>query len=352
MVIRAPSGEQAVDVSVVSWNSWDHLRRNLPALIDQDYPSYRVVVVDNDSTDATAEQVEATFPDVDIIRCGSNSGYATGNNVGFSRSRSAYVAVLNPDARPERGWLRALVRALEEHPRAALATSKVLLASDRRRVNACGNIIHLSGIAFCRGLYDDQHRYIRPESVAAVSGAAFIARREALEEIGGFDERFFMYMEDTDLSLRARLAGWDVILAPRSRVVHDYELTIPAAKFYYLERNRFFMLANIFRWRTLIALLPALAISEAGVWWFALRSGRGLTSAKVRSYAAILTSIPSILRHRRRAQAIRRAPDRALLDLLDTALPVGLVGGPSGMTRIANAFFAGYNQLLRRLVRW
>ncbi|MBI5289262.1 MAG: glycosyltransferase family 2 protein [Chloroflexi bacterium] len=351
MVIRAPFGEHLVDVSVVSWNSWGHLRRNLPALIDQDYPSYRVVVVDNDSSDETAEHVEAEFPDVDVVRCGRNGGYGAANNLGFARSQSKYVAVVNPDARPERGWLRSLVRALEQNPNAALATSKVLLASDSSRVNACGNIVHLSGIAFCRGLDDDQHQYVRGESVPAVSGAAFIARRDALEQIGGFDERFFMYMEDTELSLRARLAGWDVILAPRSRVIHDYQLDIPASKFYYLERNRFFMLANIFRLPTLVALMPALAVAELGVWWFALRTGRGLARAKFASYVAVVAGLPAILRQRRRVQAVRRVSDARLLACLNPNLPSG-VGETYGLTRIANAFFRGYNTLMRRLVRW
>jgi len=351
VVIRAPFGEHVVDVSVVSWNSWGHLRRNLPALIDQDYPSYRVIVVDNDSSDETVEHVEAEFPDVDVVRCSRNGGYGAANNLGFARSQSKYVAVVNPDARPERGWLRALVRALEDNPRAALATSKVLLASDPRRVNACGNIVHLSGIAFCRGLDEDQHHHVRSEAVPAVSGAAFIARRDALEQIGGFDERFFMYMEDTELSLRARLAGWDVVLAPRSRVVHEYEFDIPASKFYYLERNRFFLLANIFRLRTLVALAPAIAVAELGVWWFALRSGRGLARAKLVSYAAILACLPAILRQRRRVQRVRRVPDRDLVGWLSPDLPVG-VGETYGLTRIANGFFRGYNALIRQLVRW
>ncbi len=351
MMMRAPSSEHVVDVSVVSWNSWGHLRQNLPALIDQDYGSYRVVVVDNDSSDETAEHVEAEFPDVDVVRCSRNGGYGAANNLGFARSQSKYVAVVNPDARPERGWLRSLVRALEDNPQAALATSKVLLASDPRRVNACGNIVHLSGIAFCRGLDEDQHHFVRPESVPAVSGAAFIARRDALEQIGGFDERFFMYMEDTELSLRARLAGWDVVLAPRSRVVHDYALDIAASKFYYLERNRFLMLANIFRLRTLVALMPALAIAELGVWWFAIRSGRGLARAKIASYAAIIAGLPAILRQRQRVQAVRRVPDSQLLARLSPNLPTG-IGETYGLTRIANAFFRGYNALMRRLIRW
>ena len=351
MVIRAPFGEHLVDVSVVSWNSWGHLRTSLPALIDQDYHSYRVVVVDNASTDETAEHVEAEFPDVDVVRFGTNGGYGAANNAGFARSQSKYVAVVNPDTKPERGWLRALVRSLEKHPNAALATSKVLLASNPTRVNACGNVVHLSGIAFCRGLDDDQHDYVRAESVAAVSGAAFIARRDALEEIGGFDERFFMYMEDTELSLRARLAGWDIVLAPRSRVVHEYTLNIPADKFYYLERNRIFMLVNIFRWRTLLAMAPVLALAEFGVWWFALRAGRGLARAKAKSYAAIVLGIPSMIRHRRRTQAVRRVPDRVLLDSLQPNLHTGLSEN-YGLTRIVNLLFRGYNQILRRIVRW
>jgi GT2 family glycosyltransferase len=352
MAIRTPLGEEMVDVSVVSWNSLHHLRTSLPALVDQDFDSYRVVVVDNDSADETASHVELEFPDVDIVRCARNGGYGAGNNLAFAHSRGAYVAVLNPDATPERGWLRALVRALEDNPGAALATSKVLLSSDTSRVNACGNTVHLSGIAFCRGLGDDQHSYVRGEAVTAVSGAAFIARREALEEIGGFDERFFMYLEDTELSLRARLAGWDIVLAPRSRVAHDYALTIPAQKFFYLERNRFLMLANIYRWRTLIALAPVLVAAEVGVWWFALRSGGGLAQSKVRTYASILSGLGAMLRQRRRVQAMRKVDDRALLAMLETALPVSISGGPSGITRMANAFFRGYNTVLRRIVRW
>jgi GT2 family glycosyltransferase len=350
MVIRAPFGEHLVDVSVVSWNSWDDLRTTLPALIDQDYHSYRVVVVDNDSTDDTVQHVEQEFPDVDVVRSGSNGGYGAANNLGFARSQSKYVAVVNPDARPERGWLRALVRALEQNPRAALATSKVLLASDPSRINACGNTVHLSGIAFCAGLNDDQHQHVRSTSVAAVSGASFIARRDALEQIGVFDERFFMYMEDAELSLRARLAGWDVVLAPRSRVVHDYELTIPARKFYLLERNRLFMLTSIYCWRTLIVLTPALAIAEFGVWWFALRSGPRYALAKAASYGTFLAGLRQTLRQRGRVQALRRVRDRDILGVLSPDLPV--VGETQGLTRIANAFFRGYNTCIRRIVRW
>ncbi len=111
MVVRVPVRDDVVDVSVVSWNSWPHLSRNLPALVAQDYPAYRIVVVDNASSDASADEVEAHFPDVTVVRSARNGGYGAGNNIGFAQSQSKYIAVVNPDARPEPGWLRALVRA-------------------------------------------------------------------------------------------------------------------------------------------------------------------------------------------------------------------------------------------------
>ena len=352
MVIRVPLADEAVDVSVVAWNSWPHLQRSLPAMIRQDYPAYRVIVVDNASQDETAEAVESHFPGVAVIRSARNEGYGAGNNRCFERSASRYVAVLNPDAEPEPGWLRALVRALEEAPQAAFATSKVLLAHDPGRVNACGTRVHLTGIASCRALGDDQHDHVAPVSVPGVSGAAFLARRDALEQIGGFDERFFMYMEDVELSLRARLAGWDIVLAPRSRVAHDYTPDIPPWKFYYLERNRILMLLKLLRWRTLALLAPALLVAEVGVWLYALRASGGLATAKARSYAGVLRHLPGVLRSRGRVRAIRRAPDRDLLDIFEAALPQAPGAGRPTLIRCANAFFSGYARMLRHAVRW
>lgn len=341
-----------VDVAVVSWNSWPALQESLPALLSQRYAPYRVVLVDNDSHDHTTAEVAENFPEVHLIRSGANRGYGAASNIGFTASRSRYVAVLNPDTRPEPGWLEELVAALHSHPEAALATSKVLLRSDPRRVNACGNTVHISGITTCRGLMQDERSYVRVEETPAISGAAFLARREILDEIGGFDERFFMYLEDTELSLRARLAGHTIVLAPASRVVHDWELTVPAWKFYYLERNRYLLLLNMYRWRTLVALVPALLLAEAGVWAYALRSGPAYVWAKLRGYASVLAGLRLHLRRRAQVQAVRRVPDSRLLSVLSNELQVGPDVLSPRLTGLVNRLFRLYGRLLRAVVQW
>ncbi len=338
-------------MSVVAWNSWPALRQSLPALLGQRYGPFRVVVIDNASPDGTAEEVGRRYPDVCVLKSDANRGYGAANNLAFAASSSRYVAVANPDARPEAGWLEALVRALEGHPGAALATSKVLLRSDPSRVNACGNTVHLSGITTCRKVGMPERDCTAVEEAPAISGAAFLARRDVLDRIGGFDERFFMYLEDTELSLRARLAGYSIIVAPDSRVIHNWTLSVSSGKFYYLERNRYLLLLNIYRWRTLALLAPALLLAELGVWGYALRMGPPYICSKLRGYASVLGAIRLHLRRRRAVQAVRRVPDAALLAVLSVDLETGLATPARPMLAV-NRLFRLYGRFLRWAVRW
>jgi GT2 family glycosyltransferase len=149
--------------------------------------------------------------------------------------------------------------------------------------------------------------------VLAISGAAFLIRRAVWEELGGFDESFFMYHEDTDISLRAALAGYRAVYVPEAVAWHDYAASFGPQKVFWLERNRYALLLKIFRWRTLVALAPALALAEiVTLGYAALTSSRHLR-AKARAYAWLLVNVRSILRRRRATQASRTIEDRAIL---------------------------------------
>ncbi len=307
-------------VIIVNTNELHDLTRCLPSVLDQDYGDYEVLVVDNASTDGSVGFIQREYPGVRLIRNADNLGYVGANNVGFEQGTGEYLVVLNPDTQVERDWLRELVLALEGHPAAGLATSRILMMGDPQRVNACGNEITFAGITVCRGLGQPADAFEHLEVVSAISGAAFAIKRSVLEEIGPFDEAFFMYYEDTDLSLRAALAGYECLYVPTSVVYHDYAFRFSAWKGFLQERNRLFSWLKNFRWGTLIALVPTLALAEILAWGYVLLQGRDHVRSKAQSYAWLIQNRATIVTARRETQARRKINDRDLLRLLSHRL--------------------------------
>ena len=165
----------------------------------------------------------------------------------------------------------------------------------------------------CRGLGYPRDSYREPEEVDAVSGAAFSIRRDLFEALDGFDEETFLYMEDTDLSLRARLSGWRCVLAPQSVVYHDYSLRITPRKVFYQERNRYLLLLKSLRWPTILVMLPVWLLAEVISWGFVLLKDRGNIANKWHAYASIAANWKSIMDKRRATQSLRRVGDRELI---------------------------------------
>lgn len=314
-----------VSVVIVVYNALPHLPALAAALARQTYPHVEFIVVDNASTDGSVAFIADAMPDAALIRLPTNGGYAAGNNAALPYCHGEYLALLNPDTEPEPGWLAALVAALERDPSVGLATAKVVLANDRTTINTCGNDVHLAGFATCRGLGAPATTYTEAVDVAAVSGAAFLIRRELMDRLGGFDESFFMYVEDTDLSWRALLLGARCRFVPESVVAHRYTLTLSARKTGYLERNRLQMLLKCYRGRSLLMLLPALALGEFSAWIYAALHGPEYLRAKAASLGWIVQHRHEIRARRRQVQATRKVGDRAILTLATPRLPIALV---------------------------
>jgi GT2 family glycosyltransferase len=309
------SGKRAPEASViiVNYNNKAYLESCLRSLVSDDSQDYEIIVVDNASSDDSADHVERAFPSVRVIRNRTNGGFGQGSNLGARCARGKYLAFLNPDTVAEPGWLSVLVLALKDRPWAGLATPKILLLSDPSHINTCGNVLHLTGLTLCRGMNLDRYAFAECEKIDAVSGAAFVIRRELFDGLGGFDESFFLYMEDTDLSYRARLAGFECLYVPSAVVFHDYALRFGPSKTFLQERNRYLMLLKAMRWRTLLVLLPALVVSEFLTWGFVLLRERAQFRDKLRAYFWIARHWDHVLRLRRRVQATRKRNDRELL---------------------------------------
>lgn len=275
------------------------------------------VVVDNASTDGTADDVAARFPELELLRAERNLGFAGGNNLGIRRAiaRGAeFVYLLNPDAIVRAGFLEEALAQADASVRVAAVQSLLLLAPDGRRIDSAGNVIHCFGFGYC-----DLHR--RPVEAAPAeareilfaSGAAVLLRVSALQEVGLLDERLFLYCEDLDLSWRLLLAGYELRLAPRSVVLHRHEFGRNPGKYFLLERNRWIVLAQNLSLRSFLLLLVPLLATEVGLLAIAARSG--WLGEKLRANLAFCAprSLAATWRGRRAAQALRRRPDREVV---------------------------------------
>jgi GT2 family glycosyltransferase len=342
-------------VIIVNYNGGAALKRCLRSLRDDGGRDYELIVVDNASTDGSAEAVERDFPAVQLIRVAANLGFGEGNNVGVRSAAGQFLAFLNPDTVVEPGWLEPLIAPLEADPRIGLTTARILLLDDQQRINTCGNEMHYTGLTLCRGMGADRSALAEPAEVSAISGAAFVIRRDLFEALGGFDGSFFLYMEDADLSWRARLAGYRCWYVPAAVVYHEYALRFGPRKIFYQERNRYLMLLKGMRWPTLLVLLPALLLAEAVTWGFVLARDRRRLANKARAYAWIAEHWDEIMDHRQRTQAFRRVRDRDLIARCAYRLDYDQTGA-GGLARLAhlitNPLFFALQRAALALIWW
>lgn len=315
----------ALSIVIVSYHSREDLERCLPTIERQDFDDYEIIVVDNAPSDGTGEWLECTYPNAIVVSNEANTGYAGGNNLGIRHASGEHVLILNPDTELHDGALAALVDAVRKHP-GALITAKLL--SPDGTVNACGNEMHYTGITSCRGIGKPADAYAGTESVPLVSGAAFIARRNLLDDLGGFDARFFMYHEDSDLSLRARSRGCQILCAADSVVTHHYLQGMSPNKLYHLERNRLLTLFKNLEARTLIRLALPLLLTELATWVFALSRGPEYLGARARGYVWLWRERRTWAAERAKAQGLRRVSDAQLLATSTVDLPFDQLTNP------------------------
>jgi GT2 family glycosyltransferase len=342
-------------IIIVSFHSDTDLRKCLPELARTigDYP---VSIVDNAFPDEAIAWISQQYPQWRVLPNAANLGFGQANNWAAQNLHEAdYLVFLNPDTVPTEGWLDELIGVFEKIPSAGLTTAKLMLLSEPTLLNTAGNSVHLSGLSTCRGTRAPRESFSKPERVGAISGACFAIRRDLYETLHGFDEAFFMYMEDTDLSLRAILLGYEIWYVPTAQVYHDYELKFTNQKVFLQERNRYLMLYKLFKYRTLLLLAPMLLIGEIVSWGFVLTRERASIKNKLRAYLWVLKN-RKLMRERRNAvQSTRILSDRDLLKVLDPRLNITQFGRTMLYRTIENMLMwltSGYRKFLLWIIRW
>jgi len=323
-----------VVVVVVTWNAEPHLDACFSSLarVVRAGLDLSLLVVDNGSSDGTVAALRARHPEVEVLEAGRNLGFAGGNDLGMERAlgRDAeWIYLLNPDTDVDPAFLVEAVAVGQADPEAAAVQSLLLLHPERDLVNSAGNQVHFLGFGFC-GAYRAPRASVPDEAVEIpfASGAAVLLRAAALRQAGLLDPTLFLYQEDQDLGLRLRLAGWRARLAPRSLVWHHYAFSRNPAKYYWLERNRYLVLARNLTLRSLLVLALPLAAAELGMLVLALAGG--WLGQKLRADAALLSPglWAQVRAGRRQGAAQRRISDRELARWFTPALDFeGLQGG-------------------------
>jgi len=210
----------SLSVVIVNWNSGTLLERCLEALCRQTLRPDRVLVVDNASTDHSADCVDR-YSAFLLIRAERNLGFAAGNNLALQFCDTEFVALLNPDAFPAENWLESLVSAAKAYPGCAAFGSRQLSADDPRIIDGIGDSYHVTGRIWRErhGGVQDRGDLVSKEIFSPCAAAA-LYRRKAVEQVGGFDEDFFCYVEDVDLGFRLRLAGYSARYVAEAVVLH------------------------------------------------------------------------------------------------------------------------------------
>jgi N-acetylglucosaminyl-diphospho-decaprenol L-rhamnosyltransferase len=206
---------------IVTWNACDTIARCLDSVLVQ-APAAEVIVIDNNSGDGTPEYVECHYPAVSVIRNARNEGFGRACNMAAGFAHGEYLFFLNPDAKMEPRCVEQLLDGIGRSANTSIA-GPVLRASDGRVCSAGPRFLTLGRFLLHRVL--GAHSVRVPDTVAPVdwvSGAALLIRREHFQELGGFDERFWMYVEDMHLCWKANVRGWHVVIVPHAVVTHDH----------------------------------------------------------------------------------------------------------------------------------
>ena len=306
-----PAHDLQASVVVVTWNGRERLAESLPAIVGQQHVRHEVILVDNGSTDGTAEWVRESHPSVRLVELSENKGFAAGNNRGFEAARAPLVAAINNDAIPDPDWLAGLVRGAAAHPNAGMFASRMVYLHDPEIIDSAGISLDPLGIAWDRGAGAPVHDDDEGEVFGASAGAA-LYRRELLQATGGFDERFFAYLEDVDLAWRARWLGWTARYVPAARVRHMHSATWAEdspLKTYHLGRNKVWLIAKNYPLGPLLRWLPLILAYDAASLPVTVSRQRSL--AAVRGRLAGFARLTEIWRSRAHVAPVRPKSSRA-----------------------------------------
>lgn len=324
-----------VSIIVVNWNGIKFLDECLASLENQTWRNREFIIVDNGSTDGSAQLIRAwmeRLPCARAIYLSENTGFCRANNIAVARAGGEWMALFNNDAVASPRWLEELMRYGDVAGRIGMVGSKILFTEPEGAIDKAGHLIYWDGQNRGRGTMEkDAGQYDRPEEILWPDACAALYHRRVFEDTGGFDDTFFAFGDDADLGMRARLLGWKAWYVPAAVVHHRHSATAGAyspLKVMLVERNRLLLAIKNFPLRLLLfnpywtlrrfawSAYAALRRRGSAARFIDAHGWRRLLLNLAWSYLSAAKLLPQALRRRTHIQRTRKLSTREVIDLL------------------------------------
>ncbi len=313
-----------VSIIIVNWNGLRYLKNCFDSIINQNYENYEIVFVDNGSTDKSIEYIKANYPSTIIIKNNTNLGFAEANNIGVHKSRGEYLFLLNNDAWVEKNTIQELISTYSKVDNLGIVGCKIL--NPDGTIQDLGNKIDILGypIGINKEITDELIT-----NLFFVSGCALFMKKELFNILNGFDERYFMFMEETDLCWRARLLGYKIVTNRNAQVFHygggsivggikkGKRYTTHINRIYLRERNTLNMLLKNLESKNLvfrISLNLFLNLAECGFFIFMLKPK--VSFVYIRAFWWNILNLKGTMKKRRSIQLFRKVKDSDLKEFI------------------------------------
>ena len=307
-----------ISVIVPNWNGIKFIGMCLDSLARSDFDSYEVIVVDNGSVDGSREMIEGKYPDVRLIKNRENMGFAIACNQGIKAATGTYISLLNNDIEVESSWLSKLYDGMERHPECGMGTTKMMFLDQRDVFYNTGDQFHAWSVGGGRGQGEkDVGQYDEEDYVFGACAGAGIYRRDFFEQVGIFDEDFFIFAEDVDINMRGQLQGFKCIYLPEAKVYHIGTATVGLYSDRYIflcKRNDIFVLIRNYSLRMYFRYLWTILKHQFNDIKYFTERGQGLVLFK--SKLDVFKMLLSMLSRRFRIQSSRTEPDSKIESLI------------------------------------
>lgn len=294
-----------VSIIIVNWNGKEILKNCLDSILKQSFNDYEVIVVDNGSVDNSVEFIPKYYPSFNVVALKENTGFTGGNIEGLKHAKGDFIVLLNNDAVLTPDWLSTMVSAIDSDCRIGFCSSKIIIEGTNK-IDSVGDMFTTAFTGVKLGEFRNADEFSIRKYVPGACAAALIFRKSMLDEIGFLDNDFFLNHEDTDLSMRAWLAGWKCLFVPEAVVYHKVSASIgnlSDTSVYYFSRNNEWVWIKNTPLLLLIRYLPQRIIYEMssfGYFCILKRKWRPFIKGKV----AALLKLPLMLKKRKEIQKL------------------------------------------------